>query len=214
MRLITLGLMAVSLLGAQELSRSTSPRIVYKVEPQYSREARQAGLEGSVVLRIIVGADGTPRDLKVVRSLGLGLDEKAIAAVSKWHFAPATKSGEPVEIQAQIEVNFRLLDPQHAAWHLAHAAFQVPDGALRPTISMGVTPHLTEGAVNATATLTFDIDEKGQPANIHIDQASDDNWAREISEALKKWKFTPASKNGRPVSVSCTMDFVRGGEFQ
>ncbi len=80
------------------------------MEPEYSEEARKAHLEGSVILLIVVGADGNPRDPKVIRSLGLGLDEKAIAAITKWHFAPGTKNGEPVDVKAQIEVNFRLLD--------------------------------------------------------------------------------------------------------
>ena len=55
------------------------------------------------------GPDGTPRNISVRRALGLGLDEKAIEAVKQWKFRPGTKDGDPVTVQASIEVNFRLL---------------------------------------------------------------------------------------------------------
>ena len=54
----------------------------------------------------VVGTDGKPRDIKVVRSLGLGLDEKAIEAVQKWRFDPARKDGKPVAAQINVEINF------------------------------------------------------------------------------------------------------------
>jgi TonB family protein len=62
-----------------------------------------------VVLSVIIDATGKPTNLKVVRPLGLGLDEKAIDAVRKWRFRPGTKEGKPVAVFATIEVNFRLL---------------------------------------------------------------------------------------------------------
>jgi TonB family protein len=62
-----------------------------------------------VLLSIIVDEHGLPRDIKVIRPLGLGLDEKAVEAVAKWRFIPGRKGGVPVATQAQVEVNFRLL---------------------------------------------------------------------------------------------------------
>jgi hypothetical protein len=59
-------------------------------------------------------------------------------------------------------------------------------------------------------TVTFDVDEHGNPNNIHIDKTSDDLWSTGVTAALTRWKFTPASKDGAPLVVSCTMDFVRG----
>lgn len=87
----------------------SSPTLVYKVEPEYSEEARKAKFQGTVVLQVVVDANGAPRDLKVVRPLGLGLDEKAVEAVMKWKFRPGYKDGKPVAVSATIEVNFRLL---------------------------------------------------------------------------------------------------------
>jgi TonB family protein len=87
----------------------SAPTLVYKVEPEYSEEARKAKFQGTVVLSVIVDDKGLPRDLKVLRPLGLGLDEKAIEAVMKWRFKPGFKDGRPVAVAAVIEVNFRLL---------------------------------------------------------------------------------------------------------
>jgi len=62
-----------------------------------------------VVLSIVVDEQGLPRSFKVVKPLGLGLDEKAIEAVQKWRFSPAKMNGKAVAVQATVEVNFRLL---------------------------------------------------------------------------------------------------------
>jgi periplasmic protein TonB len=87
----------------------TAPSLLSKVEPEYSEEARRAKYQGTVVLYVEVYPDGKAHNLKVLRSLGLGLDEKAIEAVNKWRFRPGYKDGKPVPVQATIEVNFRLL---------------------------------------------------------------------------------------------------------
>lgn len=86
----------------------SAPRPVYDPDPEYSDEARQAKYQGSVVLSAIIGADGRPRNLQVARSLGMGLDQKALDAVAKWRFEPAMKDGHPVAVQIGIEVVFRL----------------------------------------------------------------------------------------------------------
>ena len=87
----------------------SAPRLLYKVEPEYSEIARAAKYQGTVLLYIEVSPDGVARNIQVIRSLGLGLDQKAIEAVSQWKFQPGTKDGQPVTVQATIEVNFRLL---------------------------------------------------------------------------------------------------------
>jgi protein TonB len=85
-----------------------APRAIYDPEPEYSDEARKAKHQGAAVLSVIVDSDGRTRDIRVVRSLGMGLDEKAVEAVRNWRFAPATKDGRPVAVLVHIEVDFRL----------------------------------------------------------------------------------------------------------
>lgn len=85
-----------------------APRALVTPDPEYSEEARKAKYQGVVVLWLIVGPDGQPRDIRVQRGLGMGLDQKAIEAVRRWKFDPATKDGKPVAVQINVEVNFRL----------------------------------------------------------------------------------------------------------
>ena len=86
----------------------TAPRPIYAPDPDYSDAARRAKWQGSVILWMVVGADGRPRDIRVQQQLGMGLDEKALEAVSKWRFQPATLNGQPVAVQINVEVSFRL----------------------------------------------------------------------------------------------------------
>lgn len=86
----------------------SAPRALNTPDPDYSEEARKAKYQGTVVLWLVVDQGGRPRDVKVARSLGMGLDQKAIEAVRKWTFEPAMKDGKPVAVQINVEVNFRL----------------------------------------------------------------------------------------------------------
>ncbi len=87
----------------------SQPSVLYKVDPEYSEEARKAKYSGTVTLAVVVDAEGHARDIHVVKSLGMGLDEKAMEVVEKWKFKPGMKGGQAVNVRATIEVNFRLL---------------------------------------------------------------------------------------------------------
>jgi protein TonB len=84
------------------------PRAIYAPEPEFSEEARIAKFQGEVTLLVTIGTDGRARNLTVVRSLGMGLDQKALDAVRTWRFEPAKKDGRPVAVQMNIIVNFHL----------------------------------------------------------------------------------------------------------
>jgi TonB family protein len=87
----------------------SAPVPIHKVEPEYSEEARKAKFQGTVLLAIVVDESGKTANVRVVRSLGMGLDEKAMEAVTKWRFRPGYKDGKPVAVMANVEVSFRLL---------------------------------------------------------------------------------------------------------
>jgi TonB family protein len=86
----------------------TVPQVIYNPEPNFSDEARKAKMQGIVMLFVVVGKDGHTYNIRVAQSLGMGLDEKAIEAVSRWRFKPATLNGQPVATQIAVEVDFHL----------------------------------------------------------------------------------------------------------
>jgi TonB family protein len=84
------------------------PRAIYQPEPEFSDEARREHYQGLVSLLIVVGVDGRAHDIRTLRSLGLGLDEKAIEAVRTWRFEPGKKDGRPVPVEMEVDVDFRI----------------------------------------------------------------------------------------------------------
>jgi TonB family protein len=86
----------------------TAPRAMYSPDPEYPKQERKAGHQGIVVLWLVVGTEGVPRDVRVVRPLSPEFDEAAVNAVNNWKFSPATKYGKPVAVQINVRVNFHL----------------------------------------------------------------------------------------------------------
>jgi TonB family protein len=84
------------------------PRLLKEIRPDYTEDARQRGLEGDVLLEIVVRRDGSVADARVVAGLGGGLNERAIQAVRQWRFAPARRMGQPVDVVVEVAVEFRL----------------------------------------------------------------------------------------------------------
>ncbi len=86
----------------------SAPIAIYTPEAEFSAEARRAKYQGICVIKMIVDAQGNPRNAHVVRRLGMGLDEKALEAVRKYKFKPAMRDGQPVAVAVTTEVNFKL----------------------------------------------------------------------------------------------------------
>jgi TonB family protein len=95
------------LVAQQKADTNREPRLVERVEPEYTPEALEANLSGTVVLDIEVGIDGRAQVVRVKKGLGLGLNEKAVEAVKQWKFEPAIRDGQPVAVKAVVEMNFR-----------------------------------------------------------------------------------------------------------
>jgi TonB family protein len=85
----------------------TPPRVLHKLEPEYSPDARADHVQGTVIFQLVVSDKGRPTNISVISPLGFGLDERALAAIEKWEFAPGMKEGKPVKILATVEVSFR-----------------------------------------------------------------------------------------------------------
>lgn len=84
------------------------PSLLKEVKPDYSEEARRRGIEGDVVMEIVVRHDGSVGDVKVLQGLGHGLDQRAVAAVRRWRFSPARRRGAPVDVLVEVAMEFKL----------------------------------------------------------------------------------------------------------
>jgi TonB family protein len=84
------------------------PVLIYSVDAEFSDEARRAKYQGVSVVSLIVDAHGMPQRIRVVRKLGMGLDEKAVEAVKQYRFKPSVYQGKPVPVEITIEVNFHI----------------------------------------------------------------------------------------------------------
>jgi periplasmic protein TonB len=87
---------------------ASQPRVIYGPDPEFSEEARKAKYQGTCVLGLIVDVNGNPTNIRIINSLGMGLDEKAIEKVKTWRFEPAMKDGHPVAYAMSLEVDFHL----------------------------------------------------------------------------------------------------------
>jgi len=90
----------------------SAPVVTYQEQPRYPEAASKAGIDGTVLISLVVGEDGVPRDLKIVRSPDSRFDQNALDAVRKWRFRPAQKDGQPVAVYSNIEVGFHLAKNQ------------------------------------------------------------------------------------------------------
>ena len=88
----------------------TLPVVVKEVKPVYTRAALDAGIQGSVWLKVVVRADGDVGDVQVSMSLDTenGLDDEAVRAAKQWKFKPGTKDGKPVAVEVTLEMTFTL----------------------------------------------------------------------------------------------------------
>ena len=180
---------------------------------QYTPEARLAELEGTVTVAVAVASDGSLQDLNVVDSLGLGLDEAALVAAGR---SPPVQS-------AVVRFGFFLASKQ-SRWHLLRVAFATPIGVSRPHFvstnypgGSDMSPTALDSARilaaigrqrQALAIVTFDVDEVGNPANIRAEGATEELWGDEAVSFVRLWKFSPATKEGKPVEVPCTLDLA------
>lgn len=190
----------------------SAPHLISKVEPEYSEEARKARLNGSVTLYVIVRPSGHAAGIKVIRPLGLGLDEKAIAAVEGWRFQPGEREGQPVSVAATIEVNFRLLPNKgfEPGWYTQRVVFQTPADTTRPALELAKFPPNGDPREAGSVSISCLIDEQGIPTAMRVEKSTAAILDSEAMRFLRQWRFSPAKKDGKPVAVPATIDVTFG----
>jgi TonB family protein len=211
----------------------SSPMLIYKVDPEFSAEARQAKIGGIVFVGMIVSAEGVPVNVHVMRGVGHGLDEQAVAAVKQYGFKPAMENGNPVPVELNVEVNFKIMespDPKDAPSNPngpsasesvlpAQSAAQQYDGVPVRKIGGGVTepeliykvdPEFSAEAKKAKfkgiVLVNLIVDAKGKPQDVHVLRGVGMGLDEKAIKAVKQYKFKPALLGGKPVPVELNVE--------
>ena len=200
----------------------SSVALAQEVQPEYSEEARIAGLEGRVVVSAVISSDETLDNFSIVQPLGLGLDEQAIEALRQVRLP----NRYPPGVRTTFPVDFTL-PSKGSRWHLVRITFKTPLGASRPTFASANYPpgaRLTVAAYDegmilsaikraAFTTIAFDISERGEPDNFDVVDESADTWGPEAVALLKNWRFHPSMRNGEVIKVPCEVTLMWGSTF-
>ena len=183
----------------------TAPKAIYSPEPEFSEAARKAGYSGTCVLSAIVGTDGRPSDIRVVRKLGMQLDEQAIQSLREWKFQPAQKSGRPVAVAIEVEFSFHLdrngsgrpvFSPEQYEQMKARSQsqiFRISGGEEPSTCSASSSdrhePVVTIADLNVEGDLRMPKTDQGRIVASIKEQSyfgSDDQIATKVSERLRR----------------------------
>jgi TonB family protein len=185
------------------------------VEAEYSPEAKAARFSGVVLVNLVVDQQGLPQNVHVLRSVGLGLDAKAIEAVKQYRFRPAMEHNKPVPVALNVEVNFQsdskpdaIERPGGAA--IAGARVTLPDGASAPVLIHSVYPEFTEEARKAklmgVVLVNMTVDQQGRPQNVHVLRGVGHGLDAKAVEAVKQYRFKPAMKDNKPVEEALNVE--------
>jgi TonB family protein len=190
---------------AQKLQ--TPPSVISKSDPALSDEARRAHVQSTVGLSVAINTDGTPEQIRVVSGAGFGLDESPVESVQQWRFKPGSVNGAPVKVRAGVEVNFRLLPkPGKPPLPITRLNFHLPQGATRPQLISGTMPEDLPASASQNVNLSLQVDTEGAITGLTVLNSTDPEWEALIRDAVNKWKFSPATQNGQPISAEGILD--------
>jgi TonB family protein len=191
--------------GSTPAAAITAPEVIeYTTPPLYSDEARSRRIEGTVTLEVHVDATGHAEALRVVKSLGFGLDDNARLAIHHWRFAPAMRNGVAVDSTTNIDIAFSLANEALNELIANDMATRVGPGVTPPRVVRRVAlqrdPH---PRVARTGSIVFDVVllEDGTPKVVRIVRSLEGELDHDAVRAFEQWRFSPAMKDGRPVKV-------------
>ena len=186
----------------------SAPMVIYQVAPEYSPEAKKVKFTGIVLVNLIVDENGLPQNVHVLRGVGMGLDDSAMAAVKQYRFKPAMEGGKPVPVELNIEVNFspdgsaglNVANPNVVSTGIGR---KLPDGATVPVVIHQVDPEYTLEARKAKAggvvLVRLTVDKQGRPQHVHVLRGVGYGLEKKAVDAVKEYRFKPAMKDDKPV---------------
>ena len=162
-----------------------------------------------MLLQVAIDENGVPQDIKVIRPLGLGLDQKAIEAVQKWRFKPGLKDGTPVPVAAVIEVNFRLAQTPEPIAVASPASRPVAvggavmDSRVVQRVPPAYPPTARTARVQGTVQVSLTIGPDGRVQDVQP-LSGPGLLTQAAIQAVAQWVYQPFLLNGQPVSVQTT----------
>jgi TonB family protein len=180
----------------------TTPEIAeYTTPPLYSDEARRLGVEGIVTAQAHVDESGNVTGVRVVKGLGLGLDQNALVALRQWRFRPGTRDGSPIAMDVEVEVEFTMRNETINALIANDMATLVGPGVTPPSAVRAV--QLKPGTIGARGIVILDVVllEDGTPRIVRILRSLSPDADEAAVRSFEQWRFSPALKDGRPIKV-------------
>lgn len=174
--------------------------------------ARRIRAQGEVTLSVVVKADGSVRDVHVVKSVGYGMDERAAECIRKWRFKPGAKDGAPVDVVFQMAYNFGLA-PEPRVWGAGPLTFSSDNSITPPVLKVGAMPTAQRQPGDETVLLQFTVSPTGEVVDIQPVEGKDSTSLSLLTKSLSSWKFIPASDGNGPAAVIGKVLFIKGEDY-
>jgi TonB family protein len=186
----------------------TPPEVLYYTDPFYTRAAREKKIEGIVTIEGAFDVKGCMKVVRVVKTIGFGLDENALAALRSWRFSPAKRNGEFVDAIAEIDIDFSLAAAPRVEYDDIQNTSTPRISA--PTVIRRVEPQYTTEARQSRATgtviLQAVIQTNGTADILKVVKPLPFGLTESALEAIRQWKFRPAARNGKEIPMAINIE--------
>jgi len=191
-------------------SGTMAGQVIHQTPPVYPADAKAAGIQGTVVLKAIIGKDGTVENLTVV-SGPKELQKSALEAVSQWQYKPFLLNGQPIEVQTTINVNYTFGASDSGANPGPQSSVTPTEPvSSMPQVIYKVQPEYTEMArqakVHGVVLLNLVVDKQGHPENVHVVKGLEPSLNQNAIAAVERYRFRPAFENGESVERAVNLE--------
>jgi TonB family protein len=194
----------------------TSPTQIHAEPAAYSNETERSAVKGISVWSMVIRADGTPADTHLIQPLGAIFDSAAIEAINQSEFEPGKLRGVPVAVRIAVAVPFhygkypsnpfncaieRDLDPNDDARNLTNCGPR-----LIHTVSASLSSDAIRAKYQGIVLVSALVGEDGLPSDVHVTRALGMGFDERAIEAVKRYRFRPAMKSGRPIAAKINLE--------
>jgi TonB family protein len=199
--------------GAYQPGNGVSqPSVMFRTTCDIPDLARKLRAQGEVTLSLVVKADGSIRDMQVVKSAGYGMDERATECIRKWRFKPGAKDGSPVDVAIRFAYSFGLT-PQPRMWGAGPLTFAVETGGAPPVLRSGAVPTGERELGDEIVLFELTVSSTGEVGEIQPLEGKDSKSLSLLAKSLSSWKFAPASNGAAPVAAKGKVLFIKGEDY-